>query len=233
MLKERGAALRVLILLLLTPAPIHASDGNIGMFFDSDAAICQQVVPCGETAVIYVYALLEGASDLGISGVEYKVQIGPDRLSDPGWLFTESFNPDAVTLGSGAFTPVDASTTSRGIHAVWPNCQMGDGAKILLETVTVLNASNCNMDAELALEVVMSDTPSDDYMRCPIFELCDAPTYTKVCLGSNVVECRSPGPLGINAHCSTSGEAFLNGSRNCSVAIQQARWSTVKELYRR
>lgn len=229
MWKRRWVAIGAM--LLLTNARAFASNGNIGLFFGPSAATCQQILPCGQTSVIYVYALLEGASLPGINGAEYKVQIGVDDLPDPGWIFVETFDPLAVVVG-GAFTPEDGAATLRGVGVLWPTCQMGDGAKVLLETVLVFNTQNCDTNVELPLEVVAHDTPSNDLLRCPNFILCNPPTYSRVCLGSNVVECPNPGPLGINAFCSTSGEAFLNGARDCTVAIQPKSWTAVKELYR-
>ena len=222
-----------MMLLPLAGAPAFATNGNIGLFFDPGATTCQQFLPCGQTTVIYVFALFEGASQFGINGAEYKVQVGADSLPDPGWSFVESFDPAAVMIGSGAFVPVDGTAVRRGVDVLWPTCQVGDGTKILIETVLVLNSLQCDTNVELALKVVAHDTPSFQVLRCPLFMLCDAPTYSQVCLGSNVVECPNPGPLGINAYCSTSGEAFLNGTRDCTVATQAVTWSVVKGLYRR
>jgi hypothetical protein len=113
----------------------------------------------------------------------------------------------------------------------WADCQTGDGSKVLIETVDIFNGG-CDAN-ELALKVVKHDVPSNQFYQCPLFVLCDAPTYTKVCLGSNITACRNPEPpFPNNAQCSTSGEAFVNGSRNCTVAVTPTNWSSVKALYR-
>lgn len=230
-MKKQLVATCGLALLVLASAPSWAANGNIGLFFDQAGAVCQQAVPCGGQARLYVYALLEGASQFGITGAEYKVQVGPNSNPDPGWLFNETFDPNAATIGSGAFNPVDNS--ARGINVSWAECQTGDGYKVLIETVDIFNATSpCNTD-ELALKVVKHDTASNQFFQCPLFVLCDAPVYTKVCLGSNIVACRNPEPPNAdNAFCSTSGEAFVNGSRNCTVAVQPTSWSAMKDLYR-
>lgn len=217
--------------LLVLAAPTWAANGNIGLFFDPGAATCQQTIPCLGSATLYVYGLLQGASQFGITGAEYKVRIGPNNNPDPGWFFTETFDPMATPLGSGAFSPVDTGT--RGINVAWSNCQLGDGIKVLIETVDVINAG-CST-AELGLMVIKHDLTSNQFFQCPLFVMCDDPVYTKICLGSNLALCQNPEPpRPINATCSTSGQAFLNPgpTRNCTVAVAQATWSGMKELYR-
>ena len=210
-------------------SPSFAANGNIGMFFDTGAAICQSDVPCGTPVTMYVFALLQGASGIGLTGAEYKIQVGPTNSADPGWFFTEAFDPSATVVGAGSLTPVDNSL--RGVNVAWPSCQVGDGTKVLIETVTIFNSCN---SAELALKVVKHDSASNQFFQCPLFTLCDDPIFTKVCLGSNQALCRNPEPPNPNnATCSTSGQAYLNPgpTRNCTVAVNEATWSTVKSLY--
>jgi hypothetical protein len=83
----------------------------------------------------------------------------------------------------------------------------------------------------LPLLVVSHDRDSNQRFLCPLFTLCDGPTYTKVCLGSNVKPC------GIDALCSSSGGAIINPAPGQTapcpgVAVDQATWSAVKTLYR-
>ena len=105
---------------------------------------------------------------------------------------------------------------------------------MLIETVDILNL-DCENTAELVLKVVKHDIPSNQFFQCPLFTLCDAPVYTKVCLGSNITTCRNPEPpFPNNATCSSSGTAFVNPApgHNCTVAVTNQAWSTVKGLYR-
>ena len=229
-MKRQLVATCALAVLVLASGPGWAANGNIGMFWDPAASLCQQTIPCGTSARLYVYALLQGASYLGITGVEYKIQVGTNNNADPGWFFSEIVDPSATQIGSGAFTPVDNGL--RGMNVAWPTCQLGDGTKVLIETVDIFNATNCNT-TELGLKAVKHDSPTNQFFQCPLFVLCDDPTYTKVCLGSNVLLCRNPEPPNAtNSSCSTSGEAFVNGSRDCTVATQPSSWGRVKELYR-
>lgn len=208
--------------LALAASPVFAANGNIGLYFDSGAALCQQAVPCGGQTDIYVYGLLQGASQFGFTGVEYAVEANADVS---GWFFIET--PAAPTVIGLAFPP------SAGINMAWPGCQLGDGTKVLLETVHVINQSDCTGD-EIILTVTKKFNASNEFFQCPAYYLCDAPLYTEICLGSNLTTCQNPNPpYPMNATCSTSGECFLNPAptRECRVAVQQTSWSTVKGLY--
>ena len=222
---------------LCLAGPTWAANGNIGLFFDQGAALCQADAACqgGMPSVLtlYVYALLQGSSGSGITGAEYSVREGANNtleMNENSWLFSESFDPAATTIGSGAFTPADPSP--RGINMAYPSCQHGDGTKVLLETVQILNIG-CT-SSTLKLTVVKHSTASNQFFQCPLFTLCDAPVFTKVCLGSNLTVCRNPEPPNPNnATCSTSGQAFLNPAPgfNCTVAVQNQTWSQVKQMY--
>jgi hypothetical protein len=215
--------------LCLVASPTLAANGNIGLFFDEGAALCAQTIPCNGTATIYVYALLQGASGTGITGAEYQVTTGLTTAAD-GYLFNEVFDPAATTLGTGAFNPIDPG--ARGINMSYPSCQIGDGTKVLLETVAVFNFG-CST-AETRLRVEKHVSPSNQFFQCPLFTLCDDPVFTKVCLGSNQALCRNPEPpFPTNATCSTSGQAYINpaNGHNCLVGVQAATWGQVKGLY--
>lgn len=216
--------------LSLAAAPAFAANGNILIAFDQAGALCQQTVGCGGSTTAYVYALLQGASGIGITGAEYRIEVGPNGNADPGWLFSEVFDPSATVIGVGAINPVDPQP--RGVNVAWGTCQVGDGSKVLLETIQILNLG-CSTD-ELRLRVAKHSSSANQFFQCPLFTLCDDPVFTKVCLGSNITTCRNPEPpFPNNASCSTSGEAYLNPGpgRNCTVAVAQKTWSTVKSMY--
>jgi hypothetical protein len=88
-------------------------------------------------------------------------------------------------------------------------------------------------NSEIALKVIKHSTPSNQFFQCPLLTLCDDPAFTKVCVGNSFTLCKNPEPpFPVNATCSTSGQAFINGSRNCSVGVQESNWSAVKSLFR-
>jgi hypothetical protein len=230
---------------LLLAARSEAADGNIFLEFQiaGQSTFCfNAVVPCECRIRMNVWALLQGASASGITGVEYRIEVG-DNQPDPGWLFVETFDPELTVLGTGALNPGDSNP--RGVIAAWPSCQTGDGGLnlVLIETVDILNMG-CDT-AELFMRVARADPGSNPFFQCPLFVLCDAPIYTKVCLGSNITTCPYPEPPfpPMDALCSTSGEAFINraiphpkecvvASNDCKIAVQPESWSGVKALYR-
>ena len=229
-----------LALLAFASSPTWAGNvnGNIGLFWDTDGALCQATIPCNPTADpqlmprLYVYALLHGTSAAGITGCEYSVAIGPNSNLDAFYIMFETFDPTATVVsqgGAGAFNPPDSG--ARGVNVSWASCQHGDGTKVLIETVDVANVT-CDTN-ELSLKVVKHSTSSNQFFQCPLFTLCDDPAFTKVCVGNALITCSNPEPpFALNATCSTSGQAFMNGSRNCSVGVQDTNWSAVKSLFR-
>lgn len=234
-------AATVIALGVQASVPAGATDGDIRLYFDPNQ--CSGLIPCGETRQLFVYVQLDGATSPGITGVELGMRIGMDGAQDPGWSFLETFSPGAtVSVGTGAFTPPDQTAVvpprwrGRGANIAWNSCQTGDAGLVLVETVDITNLG-CGTD-ELRLLVMSHDTPRNTFFQCPLAVLCDAPVYTKVCLGGNVTPCPNPdAPRGPEAQCSTSGEAVINPVANtlspCRVtAVEPATWSSVKSLYR-
>lgn len=223
---KRHLTAAVAIASLCLAGPTLAANGNIGIYFDTDAALCQGAIPCGQPGTMYVYGLLQGASGLGITGAEFGITPSSANLWTE-YFFNEILPPGAAGIGS-AF-----GGAATGINIVWPSCQVGDGAKVLLMTVQVLNIG-CTA-TEYKMTVAKKASASNQFFQCPLFTLCDDPIFTKVCLGSNLTTCRNPEPpFPNNATCSTSGTAFLNPgpTRSCTVAVANGTWSSMKGLYR-
>jgi len=235
-------SLACLVFSIASSSIATASDGNIRIFFEP--GVCQGYIPCNSSRELYIYAVLEGATANGFTGVEYSLHLGVDGSSDPGWGFHETFAPNTVALGSGGFCPPDQLSITprrnigRGINVAWSECQTGVDGMVLIETVEVTN-TGCG-DAPLSLVIGSHDVPRNSFFRCPLATLCDGPVYTKVCLGDNVFGCEN---LDRNhsepTWCSTSGSAVINptlasGLRSpCLVtAIAPATWGHVKDLYR-
>ena len=53
--------------------------------------------------------------------------------------------------------------------------------------------------------------PSNPNFQCSLITQCDAPAFTALCV---------PG-----------GEAFMNSTRDCTVAVEESSWSEIKSLY--
>jgi len=231
---------------LLWARAAAAADGAIRLQFDSDA--CQTAMTLGESRDLHVYVVLDGATRDGFTGVEYSMKIGADNDADPGWTFLERFAPGTtVSLGTGSFVPPDHNRLpidsngnlmrqyrGRGVNVAFSECQTGHHGMVLIETVRITAAGG----STLRIQAVDHDTPGNSFFRCPLATLCDAPVYTKVCLGDNVVPCiNPPAPAGPPALCSTSGTAVINPAPGVSApcvptAVQASTWSSVKGLYR-
>jgi hypothetical protein len=198
--------------------------------------------------VINVYAELTGASANGITGVEFAAQIGDDRFADPGYILVEIPNSDATTVLGRAFTPPDPRP--RGMNMVWDACQTGGGTgRVLIETVLVFPTAPCGPSQnppKLHITAGGHNTPSNIFFRCPLVTICDAPVFTKVCLGTNIVPCQTQVPPFCPncSRCSTTGQFIINGAGgvgHCFVpkaegtggaAATTVNWSQLKALYR-
>ena len=105
---------------------------------------------------------------------------------------------------------------------------------VLIETVRITDEGG----GTLRIQAIDHDTPSNSFYRCPLATLCDAPLFTKVCLGDNVAPCANlSAPAVPPAFCSTSGIAIINPRPGASApcvpsAVQPRTWSSVKSLYR-
>jgi hypothetical protein len=239
----RSCLLCATLLVVLAPAP-DAGNGNIGLFFDAEGS-CVTTVGCSQRVTLYVYALLDGASLDGITGAEFGIRIGTDAHVDEGWMFSESFSVDANIVIGKAFDPVDdiplghpdygyTDARGRGVNIAFPTCQVGDGTKVLLETVEIWNIG-CD-PGELPLLVTRHDKEGNQFFQCPVFALCDDPAFSIVCLGDNLTPCQSrrpPFPAG--ATCSTGGSAIVNPSVSNApcppTAVNSRTWSAMKQLY--
>jgi hypothetical protein len=210
------------LLVLLAPAA-WAGDGGLGLFFDPSGRKCADAIPCSGSGTLYIYAILEGASAQGITGAEYSINIGSDGGPDRGWTFNESFPGDAVAIGR-AFDPPDLSTViqpyyrRRGVNVAFQDCKLGEGHRVLLESVEIAN-TGCSTEP-LPLLSVLKDIPTNPRFGCLLFTLCNAPAYTKLCLGTS------------------SGGAIINPrpgqSAPCpSVAVVARTWSAIKQVYLR
>ena len=132
----------------------------------------------------------------------------------------------------------------RGLNLVWSACQSGTNGRVHLGQVLVIPTAPCGPSArppELVMSVGQHWSPSNRFLRCPLFTLCDAPAFTKVCLGSELVTCDlEVPPFSPVATCSSSGSFSINsanGIGRCDALKPDAdgaqkTWSEVKSLFR-
>jgi len=196
--------------------------------------------------ILNVYAQLSGASASGVTGVEFAAQIGDDNGADAGYFLVEIPNQTATTLLGRAFVPPDP--TPRGMNISWNTCQSA-GGRVLISTVIVFPTAGCGPSErppKLTFSGAQHAAPSNIFFRCPLFTLCDGPVFTKVCLGTNIVDCQTQvPPFPIASKCSTSGLFTINpggsvGVGQCNInknvhppaLVRADTWSNVKSLYR-
>ena len=102
------------------------------------------------------------------------------------------------------------TSISDGLTVAWHTCQGENAtAPVLLGRVTLISL---NPVGEHTLAIQGSLTPSNPEFPCPLVNLCDPPAFAKVCVAG--------------------GHAFMNSSRECTVAVEERSWSEVKGLYR-
>ena len=227
---HRGLRLLPCALILLVTSPALGVNGNIG-FRTEDWNHCL-TIPCGQNGFVYVYAVLSGASASGITGVEFGIQ----QSAPSGFSFAEipAAGPNIV-LGTAMLDP---GTGLGGINLNYPACETGQSdpgstpsGVVLLMRLFVQN--NCSTSVN-QLTVVARNPPTNQFLRCPLFVLCDG-AFSLYCAGSNVMPITCPFPP-FNQACSTStsGLFYLNPNSpvQCRIAVESESWTGIKSLYR-
>lgn len=176
------------------------ADGLLGIFFDPSAQNCAGDVPTAGSATLYLCFLPSGSASGGISGVEFRIDAGNGSyVFQRGPLLLPY--PDAAMLGD----PV-----AGGMNIAWNGCE--NGAAIAILQLSVLNPGGGAPDSEI--RVVAKTRPSNPNFACPLVTLCNAPSFTTVCVDGT--------------------KTILNPSapRPCGSGREQTEWSKVKSLYR-
>ncbi len=183
--------------LLCLAAPAAFAEGLIGIFFDSNGQECSGSAAAGAPVTLYVLLVPSGSTYAGITGVEFRV----DASGASNYLLSNEAQPSgAIKLGSAL---------GGGCNVAFSTCQTGS---VTVLTFQVMNAGSGSADG--TLRITAKTDPSNPNFACPLAVLCDAPTYTELCVDT--------------------GLALLNpsGSRSCTGGRVPAKWSGVKQLYR-
>ena len=115
--------------------------------------------------------------------------------------------PISFNLPTGAFSV--GSGVRDGLFVIFPACQTaGPSGVVLIGTVGLISFDPIG---EHTLSIRAHLTPSQPAFNCPQLQLCDSPAFTRVCV---------PG-----------GQAFINSSTDCTVAVKAMTWSKIKQLY--
>lgn len=177
---------------------------SIGVYSDPFAGNCGTTVLAFSPGTMYVVAVLYPSACAGISGAEFRVDNFPSE-----WFPISTPNVEVIV--------VTGNPLAGGAYLGFPGCQMGNGGVVLLYTIRFFATSS---RSDVHLEVRQSTTPRRPEFQCPVLFLCDAPTFTGICVPGRPGLINSPQPCCLEC-----------APGNCNVAIEPRAWSRVKKLY--
>ena len=177
------------MVVLCTSSPLfgQAGDGYVGVY--SDAAGTQPCATVNQYATLYVIAKLSGASSAGITGAEFRIGVE----SPSGWhfsYFAPAGNP--IVLGN----PIDAHpqepNDGSGLRIAFASCEPPVNGQVNLGTLSVYKEAGA---PPTHLLVRAHSSPSNAGFQCPLFQLCDAPYHSKVCMSTSSESCVLQEPI--------------------------------------
>lgn len=154
-------------------AVAQTGDGYVGIYADSAGTEPCATIPQYTSAMLYVVARTAGATQNGITGAEFRIEV-----SNPtGWYISYTAPNGTIALGN----PIDVnpdSTDTSGLNIAFRSCQQASAnGSIRLGTVWLFNAGG----SATTLLVKRHNRPSNLNFMCPIFTLCDEAVST-VCM---------------------------------------------------
>jgi len=138
--------------------------GSIGVYFDREGTRCSGTILPDALGTVYVVARMEGMSECGIAGAEFRFTGIPDD-----WMVRAVPNPDIVAIGD----PLAEGA------AVGFNCKRPEAGVTVLYTVDVAAAAVVN---DIQFQIEPRNPPSSPEFACAQLVLCDRPVFTKVCV---------------------------------------------------
>jgi hypothetical protein len=177
-------------------APPAMLDPHVGVFADRAGTRCNISASPFQLGTMYVLA--RGGSSCALSGAEFRIDGFPSDWQ--AWVY-----PSPSTLIS------IGNPIAGGCNIAFANCLSTSPAPALVYRIDFLPTS---VVTNRVLRVDRHSSPACDLFCCPLWVLCDAPIFTKVCI-----------PL---------FESRLNGNTDpCTTGVEDASWSAVKAIYRR
>jgi hypothetical protein len=206
----------------------YPANGYIGLFGDAAGTNCC-ITAVGAPATAFIIAKLEGATQNGITGAEYRIEIAQENGSAPtGYFFSYAAAPgNSVALGDPIDQLPQDATNPSGANIAWATCQPDPvGPQVTLGTLTIINfGAGTPFYARTKQKNPPSNPATGD---CPALVLCDAPVFTVVC---TTVQTQN--------NMNTEGIGFVSKvNLACTpnpcgpVAVAENTWSGVKELFR-
>ena len=169
--------------------------------------------------VLLLFAVPSHAQLIGFSECTYNVQSfvsfdmdliydGPQDIMGAAvritgiptaWIRTVIPSAQADACGTGT-----CDLFANGAYLTFPNCQT---PRVQLFRLTILPTT------EETNLVFAPEKPMDSPIDCPYVTLCNAPTFTKQCVGCDVAFVNHDDPI-------------------CSVPVEEITWTSIRNLYR-
>jgi FlgD Ig-like domain len=153
---------------------IPPDNSRIAVFADPAGTQTCATIPVGSNGTLYLFADLAGETADGFTGAEFRVQV-----THPEGYFL-IFNPPSaavIAIGNVFDTTPEMPADGSGINIAFQSCQTG--LRVPMGTITVINAGGGATDM-----LVQRRTPPTNWeWPCPLFTRCDAPQFSKSCMG--------------------------------------------------
>ena len=205
-MQRPGSVRWLAVALLLVTMATPAFSQSIGIYADPGGRECAaNVAPLGITT-LHVIATLEGDVP-AMTGAQFRITGVPAGWT-PENAFWEASPGITISIGNPLFLGVPQHPEVAGVNVAIASCSPQAGNLVTLGTIRLVGAptpENTTLRVE-GFELVPIDP------QCAFVTVCDAPFYSKACVGG--------------------GEATLNGNGGCDItAVEEKSWSNVKSLY--
>ena len=185
-----------------------ASAQYIGLFTDANATSCAAQVGHNPRIDLHIIAILEG-DVTEMAGAQFQITGVPATWTPENVLWVPDVG-SGISLGNPMFGTA-AHPDRAGVNVALYDCGgSSTNRRVPLGRVVLLGPPT---EDNVHLRVSWFDLVPPD-PNCPFILDCDAPIYSKVCVGG--------------------GEIVLNGDEpaSCQVAIEESTWSNIKSIFR-
>jgi len=202
----------------------YPHNGYIGIYADAAGTQCCITAPMYTPTTAYVMSTLADSTANGVTGAEFRIEFSPGTA---GYVVQWTADPGVdVAIGSPIDeTPLDPADP-RGCNLAFNTCRpTTPGAQITWGTLGFVALSAT--PAELTLRVKQKSPPNNQFHKCPLFVLCDAPVFTAVNMTLTQDALGGEEPVAFTAYVNRAGCTACG-----PVAVAPVTWSGVKELFR-
>lgn len=138
--------------------------GTIGIYFDEAGTICSGSILPGSPTAVYVIAKLNGITECGIHGGEFRFAGIPES-----WQVYPVARGDMLAIGNPFVEGVTFGITQ---------CEQPTNGAVLLYTVLVVATG---VESDVKFEILPRNPPSNPKSKCALLSVCDSPFFGTVC----------------------------------------------------